>query len=271
MYVKPIIIVFLIILIIILVKKKNENMTSTEATNIFLSYIDNQIDLRTKLSYDNINGWNTTSNIININCISFPEHVGPMIGGYSRQEHVNPLEINAAQKFRITNTGTYFKSVYLEGLGEDGIPQSEILELEQNTTNDTLTDTINSYIHINRMIPISIDISITSNAEIFCRRITDNRSYATASRNITASGWFRCPAGYKAILIGLAVTSEFRSNIAVIHWTESAYNVAFRDDNVTNLNINHPLLVINSNDSVYLYQYTNANAKGTMTFMLIKN
>lgn len=198
-----------------------------------------------------------------------PTNIGPMIGGSTSTTFVAPSNTEVSFDISSNNAndigkGSGCESVLIYGLDGSFNPINEIVDLN-GTSAVSLTK---SYTHINELRPHS---GVPA-GNIVVRRTSDAQPYALISSEENASGFFRCPANFKAIMTGFTFTSGTVSTIYLAVWKNgsSTYEIITRYEGSSQLylpDINS--CVLEAGDSCYLFQITNAEAKAIMTFMLM--
>lgn len=213
---------------------------------------------------------------------------GAMVGG-SISQHIIPL--TSAETFNIissdiddTNIGTGLRKIYIEGLDNNYTQQYEIVSLD----GITLVNTSKQYIHINKLAPYETGSTNVAQGNIDVKRNNDNQLYGRITGAIlfgttlmeTSSGFFMVPKNTKAILSGLTFTATNTTNILLIVYrarpTDDTtgpitrpYEVITRYQNISNLYIsNHPIVVLNEKDCIYIFNTNSVEASASMTFSL---
>jgi hypothetical protein len=241
----------------------------------------------TNIQFNNYNFYTYSSRQITIST-GIHSTTGAMIGG-STSQHIIPL--TSVETFKVisssiddTNTGTGLRKIYIEGLDSNYTQQYEILSLN----GITLVNTSKQYIHINKIVPYETGSTNVAQGNIDIRRNNDNQQYGLITGAITfgtnlmetSSGFFMVPKNTKAILSGLTFTATNTTNILLIVYrarpTDDTtgpitrpYEVITRYQNISNLYIsNHPIVVLNEKDCIYIYKITSVEASASMTFSL---
>jgi hypothetical protein len=209
---------------------------------------------------------------------SAPTQPGAMVGGWAGQ-HMPQIPIGSDQAFQIigintinhSQTGEGTRQIIVYGLDKDLNMQEETV-FTNGTTSVPLTKRYN---HINEWRPTvsggnpsiagTIDIRRSDNTSITYGRFTPNQQ---------ANGWYKCPAGYRALLTGLYLNrtaTSGTSTILVTVWRNNGsntYETLANFQQIVNININL-LAVLNPGDSIYCYQTSNVDVKSNFTIVLV--
>ncbi len=282
----------------------NDTNTKLDTANTNLTNIETNInDTNNKLDTANTNIqkdiYINALNIYNNNFYTYSSRqitistgihstAGAMVGG-SISQHIIPL--TSAETFNIissdiddTNIGTGLRKIYIEGLDNNYTQQYEIVSLD----GITLVNTSKQYIHINKLAPYETGSTNVAQGNIDVKRNNDNQLYGRITGAIlfgttlmeTSSGFFMVPKNTKAILSGLTFTATNTTNILLIVYrarpTDDTtgpitrpYEVITRYQNISNLYIsNHPIVVLNEKDCIYIFNTNSVEASASMTFSL---
>jgi hypothetical protein len=224
--------------------------------------------------------WFNLNRLISVSCISTPTDVGSMVGGWSGN-HISFRNIpqGIQYDFEVVSSnandsalGTGCQAVFVYGLNSALEPITENVSLS-GTSPITLTKQFN---HINLMYPLSYGSGEAVAGEVVIRSKPPSplvaTQYATLGSNQHSSGWFKCPAGYKAILQSVNYTSNNSGSImtiCLVKPNDGSYTIIGRYDCGTRLELNQPIWVLNPGDSVYMFQTNAFTSKGVMTFELV--
>jgi hypothetical protein len=255
----------------------NENIiqnTKLDENKQQLVKINNKLSNKITL----INEWFDLNRLISINCISTPTDVGSMVGGWAGN-HIafNNLPFETKVNFEVVSNnandtllGSGCRLVRVYGLDEEYNPIIDTVSLS-GTTPAPLTKQFN---HINLITPLEFGSGQGVAGEITIRTAqAPVVQYGTMGSNQMSTGWFKCPAGFRAVLTGVNYTSNSSSSIMNIvlvrNNSSNSFYIIGRYDCGTSLNINNPIWTLNPGDSLYLYQANSHQSKAVMTFELI--
>jgi hypothetical protein len=255
----------------------NENI----ATNSKLDENKTEIvKIKNKLNNQitSINEWFDLNRLISISCISTPTDVGSMVGGWAGG-HIafNNLAFETKVNFEVvssnandTLTGTGCRTIRVYGLDEEYNPIVESINMN-GTTTVPLTKQFN---HINLISPISFGSGQVVAGEVIVRTAQSPVvQYGSMGSNQVSTGWFKCPANFRAVLNGVNYTSNSSSSVITVilvrNNVNSAYHTIGRYDCGSSLNINYPIWTLNPGESVYIFQANAHTSKAVMTFELI--
>jgi hypothetical protein len=197
-----------------------------------------------------------------INGSSNPTAIGAMIGGWAG---THPTQINPGTQVSFTvsssnandaSGGTGLRSLTVYGLDASLNPISQTVR-----TNGTTSVTLDaSYNHVNFIISEEAGSNRTAVGTVTVR--SASTQYAAFSAASNASGWFKCPAGYKAVLTRLFFSANSASNCYITVWrkNKNTYDIHMRFQNQASIKLgngNEALLILDEGDSCYMFQSSN--------------
>jgi hypothetical protein len=222
---------------------------------------------------------NFGSRTVIINGISFPTGEGAMIGGWegTHPTQINPgnvanFEFSSTSNSDTINNGSGLRSFTVYGLDASLNPISETID-SSGTTLITLTK---SYNHINFVVLETAGNSLGPVGNIIIKTKSPNAivQYVEITNAFNSSGWFKCPAGYKAILTKINYTSASANPSYITVWrkNKNTYDIHMRFQNQTTIelgNSNEALLILEEGDSCYMFQINSPSSKCVFIYQMI--
>lgn len=202
-----------------------------------------------------------------INAMSAPQDNGPIIAGNTDIGQIIPYGTGITVSFEISgnnandvSAGTGARAVTIEGLDGNYNPISEVVLTNGTTATVPLA---NAYNHINNFYVSDAGSGGNVADTIVLRDVSSSSVWGLAGANIQGTGFFKCPAGKKAVLSKILYSSGTASTQwRIVVWRKDVpylTTVARYDNNIPY--INYPTVVLEEGDSCYLFQQNVAGCK----------